>query len=304
MFSLYLSLCLVGIARATVLEDAVGQYNLKASLVEYVWDDFQTKQSTAFLDMKGWLDGLYGYFSQAGLDDEAADEAWEAAEIAMEHLQTTSGQPADTAYTTLVLALEDAVTALQAVQAADLADTGAKAYSYGPLWFDVPSLPVPCWDDPEYPDFDTWMEFEFPHLYVGDNTHTSYVSLLSTGFLEWLESIEWLHLGAWIIEHEGDGRQYQRDAKCQLDEMCAACYGNGIPWVTDWCFTTELLDDWCEEQKKSDDPECEKNYCDSDANTYLTGKFGCWRQIQVGKVAETAQSYIQSSWLSEFEWLQ
>lgn len=299
--SLLACCCLGGGASATLLEDSVLQYNQKASLVEGAWDDFQTKQAAAFADVKDWLDALHEYFSLAGVDDEAADAAWEDAETAWSHLENTTSVPTDLSYATLIQALQDAQSALEAVVTADQADLTAKAYSCGDDYFDVPSQPVPFWNDPEYPDFEEWPQLQFPYLCVGDNTHVSF--LLSTNpILEWLEAIEWLHLGYWMNEHKDDGRKFQHDAKNRLDEICCQCK-LGAMYALDWCFTYEAILGWCNEEKKTEHPICDGNQSDSEANTDLGEAFPCWMQIQVGKVADTAQSYIKSVWCDEFSWL-
>jgi hypothetical protein len=302
---LSLSLAFVGIARATPLEDAVASYNAKAALVDDAWADFQTKQSAAFADVHDWLTGMHSYFYYCGSNNSAADAAWDDQETAWAHLESTTGDPVQPAYETLITALDDAVDALQAAIAADAADPLAKAYSSGPLYFHLPDQPIMFWTDPDpaEPDIDAWMEFDFPHLSVGNNFQTSYVSPTSASLISFLSDLwEWLHFGHWMFKHKDDAYNMQQASQQKLDDICRYCTGSvPLNQVADDCFTQVTLDDWCETESAE---ECGRLPNGDAACKTLSAKWNCFRWRNVQKCADAAHDYLKSAWWDEISWLQ
>lgn len=277
-------------------------YNSSASGIEALWDDFQDKQSLAFVDVDDWFTSMHYYFYRAGHDNDEADIAWAAMEDAIEHLEDVTGPDVQPSLELLLTLLDDAAAKLETVIAADALDSSAKAYFTSTNHFELPSQPFVFWTDTDQENIVGWVEFDFPVLAVGNNLQTSYTSSEIGDFISHIDEMwDWIEFGLWLQRHWDDGIEINYDAGQLFDDICSGCPGlTFAQYIINDCYTQETLEDWCEVHYAE---ECGAGLTDREKNQALSEHWRCHSAANIERVKEAVEDYLTSGWLEYLPWL-
>lgn len=240
-----------GLAFAGPLDDGVAAYNSSASSLQGSWDDYQDAQDAAFSDVDDWLTNMYNYVLNSGDDDEAADDYWDAQAAAAGHMLNNAGAPMDAALAALITDIQGAASLLDILIVADAADSSHTVYATGSFHLQIPAGPIAFWKDSTPPSETDWIDFDFPVLAVGDNSHTSYTTggqTLEALLDDYVEDME--DFLQWAYEHYQLGDEINQDGSNMLSVICAVCWSQiSIALVKDDCFTEQSILDFCEEEE-------------------------------------------------------
>jgi len=210
-------------ANATPLTDAVDAYNVVASRLPSYWSTYQDDQDAAFDDFQLMIDSLAYYVMEDDIDGALA--YWDAHIAARDDLALSSATLNESFFTDFLAALEDAAEKLNFVIALDELSETEVAYVDGSPHFSLPATPCVFWKDEGEPPFDEFMEFEFPHLSVGDPaSYSSYVSESLEDFIVFTSDIkDWIDLGEWYDKHKDAGTDMNASLAGDYDLLCLYC---------------------------------------------------------------------------------
>jgi hypothetical protein len=178
--------------------------------------------------------------------------------------------------------------------------------------FDFTGTPEVFWLDPDSgytADFE-WMPYTFPRLAVGDvNCFASFDAVQLWKFLGFASAVgSWASLSYWFQKNKDKGIEIPSEGADRFDEPCAFCScGKSLYMHTeDWCFTTERINDFCEEfgedgeHERCSDPTVD----DQRKNQIIAEKLGdCWRSQQLKEVSDVARDYVEPGWWKYIPWL-
>ena len=221
--SLVFALGIAFTANATPLTDAVDEYNVVASRLPSYWNTYQDDQDAAFDDFQLMIDSLAYYIMEDDIDDALA--YWDDYVDARDDLETSSATLDNSFFTVFVTTLEDAAEKLQDVVDLDELSETEVAYVDGSPHFSLPATPFVFWKDEGEPPFDEFMEFEFPHLSVGDPaSYSSYESETLGGFIGSISEIwDLIKLLPWFNKHKDTGSNINSSRADDWDALCEWC---------------------------------------------------------------------------------
>ncbi len=223
LYSLAFSLGIAFSASATPLTDAVDAYNTTVSGLPSLWNSFQDDQNVAYDDFKSMIDSLAYYVIEDDIDDALA--YWDDYVVARDDLALSSVMLDYSFFTVFVTTLEDAAEKLNFVIVLDELSETEVAYVDGNPHFSLPATPFVFWKDKGERPFDEFMEFEFPHLSVGDPaSYSSYESESLEDFIVFTGDIkDWIDLGEWYNKHKDAGTDMNASLAGDYDLLCLYC---------------------------------------------------------------------------------
>ena len=303
------ALCQVRPAVASDLDDALAVYNTAAAGLQAKWDDFQDKQDAAFADVKDMYENLDNYYVLLLSDEEAANACWQAHLDAFDRLDNSTAPPVMPSLDDLITALEDAIDAAQAVQAADMEDRDHVAYATGLVHFQLPEQNFIFWKDPAYPQYDHWLAYTFPVLAKGDPlSHLSYQFPNSAEEAWFMQEIKhWVHLALFLFRHRDDGAKINSNGADLFDQLCEECAAQltTVIYFNDCEITEEEIAHWCEDVgtgenglQACDDP----NLSDMEKNRDAMMASQCVQGDEVHEVQEIAEDGLHSVYSAQIDW--